>query len=73
MACLQGDGSKDKKKDEVRWGWGGGKAYTLNIYFLKNANMIVILQALAGLERAVLGFLSTCGSAVCPLGRQKGF
>lgn len=71
MACLQGDGSKDKKKYEVRR--GGGEAYTLNIYFLKNANMIVIFQALAGLERAVLAFLSTCSSAVCPLGRQKGF
>ena len=48
------------------------KAYTLNIYFLKNTNTVVIFHALAGLERAVLGFLSTYRSAVCPPGREKG-
>ena len=39
---------------------------------LLSANTVVIFHALAGLERGVLGFLSTCGSAVCPPGREKG-
>lgn len=51
MACLQGDGSKDKKRCKIM-----GKACILNIYFLKNANTVVIFHALAGLERVVLCF-----------------
>ena len=50
-----------------------GKSHTLNIYFWKNASMIIIFQTLASLERADLGFLSTHSSAVYPLGRRKAF
>lgn len=42
------------------------------IFLFLNANTVVTFHALAGLEGAVLGFLSTCGSAVCLPGREKG-
>lgn len=66
MACLWGDGSKDKKKCVVSRG-----RHALQYLFFQNANTAVTFCALAGLERAVLGFLSTCSSSVCSPGREK--
>lgn len=64
--CLQGDDRNDKKKCEVI-----GENIHFKYLLFKNVNAFVFLHALAGLERAVLGFLGTCGSAVCSPGKRE--